>query len=1255
MKRLVFASVVILTLAALTVWGNRLIGHALDARLGPLLTRQLGLPVHISPVKAQLLQLQASTPQLIMGDPQAPALVATDVEVTLAWSDLLDGKIRLVRASAADLTLFSSRWPASNKPSPHDYGFLDPWLPQSLKLAAGQYVSDSGDSYAVTKVRWRRLANGSANASWSKEWPVGEVAVSANVRSLNDLLQLAPVDLDVAAAVVGKPDSSIALQASVQPGTTAAYTMNIDLQAAAMNAHIHSTGNMPWQLPNESTTTIPLLDINRLLDLFNSYRGPHPDGEVTDDLAITLPHLHLPAHRGHVAIDVVRMADEVVNDNAFDFTSGEHGLQISTLTSSGPTGLLSGELGVTSDEQGWNVNVDATMRALQSEQGVTVESAGADWLWRTGRARLTGRGDTPVSLLNSLQGDVSLAGDYRSKGLVPFTIEARLDKYPDEFALESLAIQFGELQLGGSARLSGKDRRKLTLQLKGTQVDLGFLFDTADADSLPGIAVPEYLGRLPDLDLDLTLDLENLQAPGLRLAQARATLQRTAQGGELVATAKGTDFGTLDLTLQASTPPDKPTDIQLAANFTELDLADIFGQNRLVNSRSTGSLNFHSHGRGMKSLFAAMQGKAVLATQIRSDNNWRRAPTDQEMLSLTGNSRLILDEDRIVGVKIEKLDVDSIDQDLNGSLVLASDRSPWLVADLRSDMLNVSGLLALLPESTAEADQSGLVPSLTRLGATSVSLDVKSLQMEDVSLSDVQLILASAPNLMTLKQFDFVADGIALKTQGKITWKGQRARLESTAQLADFDLDRFLINDSNAEHVPVSGTARIVSEGRLVEELISNVTGHLDLRADARTQNNSLLPRRRLEMTATRMADGVQADITRLQWGESDLSGSVRYSNTSPPSLEIELQGDKLSLLPWENAYLNANNRLEAQPGETALDALARSSANLVGAIFLQPLTFLRSDEIAPPRTKVFSTDRWSLDALKTFNINLSGQLDSFVSTEITARELDFTSTLRKGQLAVKVSSGQISSGRGQMSLMLDSNAVPPSFKLTSTFQHLRGPTARATFPRSGFVSLESRGQSQAELAANANGLIFLELGQGPFNYGNSSLLTADIATTMLQTLIPGINRQQHQLECGIVLGLFQNGQGSTPYGFAASTNQANLVGHLGVDLDRETLEMSVESRSREGLGISVGNVFSNTVQIRGPLRNPRIVPNPTSIAWRAWAAVSTGGLSILGENLLRRIGASSTPCMSLKRVLVEQLCPINPIAASSEMVCPTT
>ena len=109
MKRLLFTSVVILAFAALTLWGNRLIGHALDAQLGPLLTRQLGLPVQLAPITAHLMQLKASSPKLLMGDPLAPAVVATDVEVTLAWSDLLGGEIRLVDVSATDLMVRPSR------------------------------------------------------------------------------------------------------------------------------------------------------------------------------------------------------------------------------------------------------------------------------------------------------------------------------------------------------------------------------------------------------------------------------------------------------------------------------------------------------------------------------------------------------------------------------------------------------------------------------------------------------------------------------------------------------------------------------------------------------------------------------------------------------------------------------------------------------------------------------------------------------------------------------------------------------------------------------------------------------------------------------------------------------------------------------------------------------------------------------------------------------------------------------------------
>jgi len=1247
--------------AALAHWGNRLIGHTLDAELGPLLSRQLGLPVTLAPITAHLLQLKASSPKLVMGSPMDPAVVAVDVQVTLAWDDLLHGEIRLVRASASDLTVRPSRWPSSGSPLPSDYRFLDPWLPVALQLKAGRFVSDGGDAYPVDQLAWQRLADGGASVQWRDVRAAGVVAYHAQLQSLEALLRLAPIKLAVNAEAEGRTDSAVALQVSIEPGTASAYSAQVDVQAASMTAQVTATGQQPWTLPDQSATTIPVLDLGKLMPLIDSYRSTDPesgpDRGPGSELDAVLPSFSLPAHQGQVAIGEFRLADEFTLQSTFGFTAGEEGLQITGLTSQGPRGILNGELAIHSDDQGWQVTVDATIQARDMASGATLQFTGADWLWRSGHAKLAGRGRTGNALLNSLSGDAALEGHYHGGVDVPISLVARLDNLPDQFALDQLAVTLGEGRLGGSARLSSTSPRVLTLDLQGTQLDLGFLFPADDPDPQPGIGVPLFLGRWPALDLNVSVGLEALQAPGVNLRQAKATLQRNELGGRFVASASGATIGSLDITLDATTHPGEPSQFQLTSNFKQLDIADLFRQAGIINSRSTGSLTLRSQGSGMRNIFAAMQGQAKLTTEIRADDNWRRHPIAEEKLGLSGNASLVLEGERIVGVKIEKLDVDSIDQDLTGNLFLVADRKPWLVADLKSDMLNITGLLALLPQSAQQADQEGLVPSLERLGSTRISLDAKSLTMKDVTLSNAMIELSSAPNVMTIDQFDFVSQDLTLRTQGRLTWKGNRATLESTARLTDVNLDRFLIDYPGITHVPVSGTVKLLSEGSRIEDLVRNVTGTIDLSGTAQSQGNALESRRRLAVTASRIDDGIQAEISSLQWGESELAASIRYHRTSPPKLDVQVHGGNLSLLPWENAHL-AGQRAAAQPSQTArtdLDAIARDSAALVESILLTPLRVLRSDDPAPPRRRIFSTDPISLDALRSFNMNLSGHLDSVLSTEIDAEALSFNSELQDGRLVVQLSSDQFSGGSGEASLSLDSTAMPPDFGLTSTFHNVRGIKARDTFPRSGFVSLHSRGQSQADLAGNVNGLVFIDLGRGPFDYANSAFLTANLLTTIFQTLIPGITRQQQQLECGIVLGVFQNGQGSTPYGFAGRTNQANLVGHVSVDLRKEQMQMNIDARSRQGIGLSVGNIFSNTVQIRGPLNNPGIVPNPTGIAWRAWAAVTTGGLSILGESLLRRIWASENPCTSVQRIIVEKECPANPIAASSPMICPKT
>jgi hypothetical protein len=1253
-KRLIFASVVILALATLTFWGNRIAGRMLDAELGPLLTRELGLPVQLSPIKTKLLKLQANSPKLIMGNPQNPAVVATDVEVTLSLPALLHGEIRLKIADAADLMVRPSRWPSSNTPPPHDYHFLDQWLPRSLQLETGRYVSDSGDSYPLSQLHWQRQANGSATARWSEARTAGELTLLAKLKSLPDLLQLAPVEIELTGELAGKTDSQVSMKAAVQPGTKSAYALQIDLQGAGMTAHMTATGQTPWGLPDESETTIPLLETNRLLDLIKSYSESGQSDELAAQLASTLPQLQLPSHRGHVAINKILIADEMGKESAFDFTSGQQGLQISVLSSKGPTGILTGELGIVSDDQGWMVNMDATIQAREDDSSIAAQFLESDWLWRTGWAKLNGKGNTWGGLLNSLQGDISLAGHYRNEVKTPVTVNAQLDNRQEEFALDSIAITLGEGQVSGSAALSGMGQHKLTMDLKGDHLDMGFLFFDDDAQQLHGIALPEFLGFLPGVDLDVKLSVAGLTAPSLSLTQAQATLERTRQGGKLEMTGAGTHAGTIQLTLAAQTPPGQPDTFQLNTVFSQLDIPAMFRQQMFLHTRSSGRMDFQSQGHGIKEIFTAMQGKTTMTVEIRADDDWQRNSKEEENLVFSCDAHLLIDKDRILGVQIEKLDIDSIQQDLTGDLSLVSGREPWLVADLESEMLNVSGLLALLPRSTEEADDSDLLQSLRRLGAAQISLDIKSLIMRDLPLSDMHLEVASGRDVIAVKQFDFVTKNGTFKSQGEITWKNQIAKLESTVELSNVDLDQFLISSKDVEYVPVSGSAKLLSEGARIEDMVSNLTGYVDLQAGDQQQSNLPQSRRKLAMKASRLPDGMQAEISSLQWGESELSGSVRYRRTTPPSLDINIHSGTLSLLPWEKADAKANEKDVKRDTGATLGSAARASADFVGNVLLSPLRFISGDDKAAPGDKLFSNDPLPLDSLKNFNMKLSGQLDSLLSTVVDAKELSFNGELIDGQLSLKTSSGGLSDGTGEITVAVDSSAAPPTFKLTSTFENVRGLTSQNTFPHSGFISLDSRGQSQAEVAANISGLVYLELGQGPFDYANSTLLTANIATSVFQTLIPGIDHQKPKMKCGVTVGVFQDGIGATPYGFAARTNQANLLGRMHIDLGKETLLMSLDSRSRKGVGLSVGNVFSNTIQIKGPLTDPRIVPDATGLAWRGVAAFMTGSLSVLGESVFKRVLAADNPCTSIKKIIGKELCPKNPIAASSKMVCPS-
>jgi len=187
-KKLLFAIAVAVIVLVLSMWGNRIAGRTLDAQLAPLLTDVLGLPVALAPIKANLLQLKASSDLLVMGAQDEPAVAARGVAVRISLEALLAMEIRLESASASDLMINVSRWPTSGGPLPPDYHFLDQWLPATLEVDQGRYIDEQDQPYPLAELAWERHGNGSIDVAWVEERSAGRLEIDNTLQSITGTL-----------------------------------------------------------------------------------------------------------------------------------------------------------------------------------------------------------------------------------------------------------------------------------------------------------------------------------------------------------------------------------------------------------------------------------------------------------------------------------------------------------------------------------------------------------------------------------------------------------------------------------------------------------------------------------------------------------------------------------------------------------------------------------------------------------------------------------------------------------------------------------------------------------------------------------------------------------------------------------------------------------------------------------------------------------------------------------------------------------
>ena len=174
-------------------------------------------------------------------------------------------------------------------------------------------------------------------------------------------------------------------------------------------------------------------------------------------------------------------------------------------------------------------------------------------------------------------------------------------------------------------------------------------------------------------------------------------------------------------------------------------------------------------------------------------------------------------------------------------------------------------------------------------------------------------------------------------------------------------------------------------------------------------------------------------------------------------------------------------------------------------------------------------------------------------------------------------------------------------------------------------IDIVAHGVSPRHLASSASGNVIAVIGPATLGGGrvnaDSPLDRLSGAVDPFRTVDPTT-----ELHCVVIRLPLKNGVATVDRSIAIETSKLGATASGTVDFRDETIDLSIKPQIRQGIAIPVPQV-AELVRFRGPFTAPTVgidaMATATSVA-RLGAAVSTGGLSILGETLMR--GARADP-----------------------------
>ncbi|HEY2818470.1 MAG TPA: AsmA family protein [Casimicrobiaceae bacterium] len=358
---------------------------------------------------------------------------------------------------------------------------------------------------------------------------------------------------------------------------------------------------------------------------------------------------------------------------------------------------------------------------------------------------------------------------------------------------------------------------------------------------------------------------------------------------------------------------------------------------------------------------------------------------------------------------------------------------------------------------------------------------------------------------------------------------------------------------------------------------------------------------------------------------------------------KLAVQGDTIQLDDLDLTF--ASFKAQGHVAVASANGRKRYTFELIApavALADVPVPIVTAPAATAPRPAskfIFSDEPLPIDALKAFDadghLTMAGLT---LKNGAKVSNVDVSLSLRDGKLEVSKWQAGALGGTLAGSFALDAtHAQAPTMATRMTGRNLdlavilaAVGTPRQT--RGGATTLDvhitAHGLSPHAWASSATGTFFARV--GPTTLVNTKLNLDHALDQLAQALNPFREGDAStELECAVVRLPLKDGIAHVDRSLAIDSKKVSVSASGTLDFRSETLDLALHPLIKQGIPIDIPQV-AQLVRFKGPFEHPGVsidAAGSAAVVAKIGAAISTGGLSMLGTSLIERAAANEDVC----------------------------